>query len=94
MSSGEQMEELRVVRVQVREAVIAPPVVPAGLSIFLAERERRRKREVRQIDWGSYGRRNPRGDICVKIRNRICADALSGSVSLHFPSGSVPFVLN
>lgn len=46
MSSGEQLEELRVVRITEKDVAVEPPVVPVRLATFLAEREKRRGREV------------------------------------------------
>ncbi|CAM9621483.1 unnamed protein product [Ectocarpus sp. 8 AP-2014] len=46
---GEQVEELRVVRVEERDALVEPPVVPPGLVAFLETRRTRRDRETTPI---------------------------------------------
>lgn len=46
LSGGEQLEELRVVRVEERDVLVDPPVVPPGLLKFLEDRRERRRREV------------------------------------------------
>ena len=47
MSGGEQLEQLKVVRVEERDVAVDPPAVPPGLVAFLEERKTRRDREVR-----------------------------------------------
>ncbi|CAN0199581.1 unnamed protein product [Pylaiella littoralis] len=45
LSGGEQLEQLRVVRVKERDVAVDPPVIPEGLVAFLKERKARRDRE-------------------------------------------------
>lgn len=59
---GEQAEELRVVRVEERDALVEPPVAPPVLVAFLETRRTRRDREVsggdgRATPWIAYSKR-------------------------------------
>ena len=55
LSGGEQVEQLKVVRVEERDVAVDPPAVPPGLVSFLGQRKARRDREV------SEGRGDHRG---------------------------------
>lgn len=48
LSGGEQLEQLKVVRVEERDVAVDPAVVPEGLVTFLKERKARRDLEVRR----------------------------------------------
>lgn len=47
MTRPEQPEELRVVRITERDGEVDAPAIPGALVKFLAERDERRRREVR-----------------------------------------------
>lgn len=90
LSGGEQLEQLKVVRIEERDVAVDPPAVPQGLVSFLEQRKTRRDREVRirGKQWSCSPRRRivRHADYLKRSGGLYAAVALEYLFSVCWPS--------